>query len=110
MAKISTFDDWIDYFRQWQKDIGYDPTMLGDYKFETKLGELHSPEIEFGDFKGQRKWERVGQIPNQSIRDALMNEEPSKAIGCWVRSTRRLTTGSISLPTLSLSTGMVNFS
>jgi benzoyl-CoA 2,3-epoxidase subunit B len=73
MAKISTFDDWIDYFRQWQKDIGYDPAVLGDYKFETKLGELHSPEIEFGDFKGQRKWERVGQIPNQSIRDALMN-------------------------------------
>ncbi|MGB7948423.1 MAG: Phenylacetic acid catabolic protein [Candidatus Binatia bacterium] len=73
MVKISTFDDWIDYFRQWQKDIGYDPALLADYKFETKLGELHSPDIEFGDFKGQRKWERIGQIPNQSIRDALMN-------------------------------------
>ena len=43
MIKISTFDDWIDYFRQWQHDIGYDPALLGDYKFETKLGELHSP-------------------------------------------------------------------
>ena len=43
MIKISTFDDWVDYFRQWQKDIGYDPALLGDYKFETKLGELHSP-------------------------------------------------------------------
>jgi benzoyl-CoA 2,3-dioxygenase component B len=73
MKKIATFDDWIDYFREWQKDIGYDAALLGDYKFETKLGELHSPEIEFGDFKGQRKWERIGQIPNQSIRDALMN-------------------------------------
>jgi benzoyl-CoA 2,3-epoxidase subunit B len=73
MVKISTFDDWIDYFRQWQKDIGYDPELLGDYNFETKLGELHSPEIEFGDFRGQRKWERIGEIPNQSIRDALMN-------------------------------------
>jgi benzoyl-CoA 2,3-dioxygenase component B len=73
VVKLSTFDDWIEYFRQWQKDIGYDPTLLGNYKFETKLGELHSPEIEFGDFKGQRKWERVSQIPNQSIRDALMN-------------------------------------
>jgi benzoyl-CoA 2,3-dioxygenase component B len=73
MVKISTFDDWIDYFRQWQKDIGYDPSLLGNYTFETKLGELHSPEIEFGDLKGQRKWERIGQIPNQSIRDALMN-------------------------------------
>ncbi|HEY7319376.1 MAG TPA: Phenylacetic acid catabolic protein [Candidatus Binatia bacterium] len=73
MIKISTFDDWVDYFRQWQKDIGYDPELLGAYNFETKLGDLHSPEIEFGDYKGQLKWERIGQIPNQSIRDALLN-------------------------------------
>ena len=73
MKKITTFDDWIEYFREWQNDIGYDAALLGDYKFETKLGELHTPEIEFGDFRGQRKWERVGQIPNQSIHDALMN-------------------------------------
>jgi benzoyl-CoA 2,3-dioxygenase component B len=73
MVKISTFDDWVDYFRQWQQDIGYDPALLNNYQFETKLGELHSPEIEFGDFKGQAKWQRLTQIPNQSIRDALMN-------------------------------------
>jgi benzoyl-CoA 2,3-dioxygenase component B len=73
MVKISNFDDWVDYFRQWQQDIGYDTQLLGDYKFETKLGELHTPEIEFGDFQGQAKWQRVTQIPNQSIRDALMN-------------------------------------
>ena len=42
MQKIANFDDWIDYFRVWQKDIGYDPALLGDDKFETKLGELHS--------------------------------------------------------------------
>jgi len=71
--RISTFDDWIDYFRAWQKDIGYDPSLLGDYKFETKLGELHSSVIEFGDFQGQPKWKRVEEIPNQSIRDALLN-------------------------------------
>jgi benzoyl-CoA 2,3-dioxygenase component B len=73
MAKIATFNDWVEYFRQWQRDIGYDPSLLGDYKFETKLGELHTSEIEFGDFKGQRKWERSEQVPNQSIRDALLN-------------------------------------
>jgi benzoyl-CoA 2,3-epoxidase subunit B len=73
MTKISTFDDWIDYFYQWQNDIGYDPVVLQDQEFKTKLGELHSTEIEFGDFKGQPKWQRVAQIPNQSIRDALMN-------------------------------------
>ena len=73
MAKIATFEDWTDFFRQWQKDIGYDPILLGNYTFETKLGDLHAREIEFGDFKGQAKWQRVSQIPNQSIRDALMN-------------------------------------
>lgn len=71
--RVSTFDDWVDYFKEWQKDIGYDPSLIGEYRFETKLGELHSPEIEFGDFRGQPKWERVTQIPNQSIRDALLN-------------------------------------
>ncbi len=72
MTKISTFDDWIDCFKEWQKDIGYDADLLGDYKFETKLGDLHTDDIEFGDYSGQSKWERVAQIPNQSIRDALL--------------------------------------
>lgn len=73
MAKIVSFEDWVEYFRKWQRDIGYDACLLGDYKFETKLSELHSSGIEFGDFKGQPKWQRVEQIPNQSIRDALLN-------------------------------------
>ncbi|MBI2361647.1 MAG: phenylacetate-CoA oxygenase subunit PaaI [Deltaproteobacteria bacterium] len=73
MKKISTFNDWIDCFREWQKEIGYDPALLGQYKFEAKLDDLHSSEIEFGDFKGHGRWERVEQIPNQAIRDALLN-------------------------------------
>jgi benzoyl-CoA 2,3-epoxidase subunit B len=73
MLKIATFDDWIDYFRQWQKDIGYDSELLRDQTFETKLGELHSADIEFGDYQGQPKWQRISQIPNQTIRDALLN-------------------------------------
>ena len=32
MAKISTFDDWTDYFRQWQKDIGFETSTFDDYK------------------------------------------------------------------------------
>ena len=34
MVKISTFEDWIDYFRQWQQDIGYDPALLGNYNLK----------------------------------------------------------------------------
>ncbi len=73
MIRISTFDDWIDCFKTWQTNIGYDADLLGDYTFETKLGEVFCDTIEFGDYQGQDKWERLTQIPNQSIQDALLN-------------------------------------
>jgi benzoyl-CoA 2,3-dioxygenase component B len=73
MKKITTFDDWIDAFREWQKDIDLRLPKHSDYAFEAKYGNLKTEEIEFGDFVGQRKWERVGQIPQQQIRDALLN-------------------------------------
>jgi benzoyl-CoA 2,3-dioxygenase component B len=73
VKKIATFDDWIDAFRAWQKDIGLRLPRYGDYQFEARYGDLRTDEIEFGDFKSQRKWERVTQIPHQPIRDALLN-------------------------------------
>ena len=73
MKKIATFDDWIDAFRAWQDDIGLALPKHSDYVFEAKYGDLKTEEIEYGDFAGQRKWERVTQIPHQNIRDALLN-------------------------------------
>jgi benzoyl-CoA 2,3-dioxygenase component B len=73
MKKIATFDDWIDAFRSWQKDIDLRLPRYADYAFEAKYGDLRTDEIEFGDFQGQKKWERVTQIPHQPIRDALLN-------------------------------------
>ena len=73
MKKIATFDDWIDQFRTWQKDIDLQLPKYSDYDFEAKYGELRTDEIEYGDFRGQKKWERVTQIPQQQIRDALLN-------------------------------------
>jgi benzoyl-CoA 2,3-epoxidase subunit B len=73
MKKIATFDDWIDAFRGWQKDIGLHLPKHADYPFEAKYGEIPSDEIEYGDFRGQKKWERVTEIPYQQIRDALLN-------------------------------------
>jgi benzoyl-CoA 2,3-dioxygenase component B len=67
---IATFDDWIDCFRRWQAEIGLD-LGLREHCFETRFGPLQSHEIEFGDFAGRRKWERVMEIPEQRIRDAL---------------------------------------
>ena len=72
-STISTFDDWVDLFHQWQKDIQFDTTLLGDFQFEAKFAEEDSPVIEFGDYKGRPKWQNVMQIPNQQVRDALLN-------------------------------------
>ena len=71
-SKIVTFDDWIDLFHQWHADIGYPTELIGkEYTFETKLGDIESNEIEFGDYAGRPKWEKLTDIPDQRIRDAL---------------------------------------
>ncbi|MBI4466951.1 MAG: phenylacetate-CoA oxygenase subunit PaaI [Acidobacteria bacterium] len=72
-ARIATFDDWVDLFREWQKAIGVDLPEITGYQFEAKYGELKTMQIEFGDYRGRCKWERVIQIPDQRIRDALQN-------------------------------------
>ncbi len=73
MARIATFDDWVDLFHAWQHDIDLDPGVVGDYRFDAKFGNLVSPEIEFGAFAGEPKWERLRDVPDQRIRDALLN-------------------------------------
>jgi hypothetical protein len=30
-------------------------------------------DIEFGEFKGRKKWEKLLDVPNQEMRDALMH-------------------------------------
>jgi benzoyl-CoA 2,3-dioxygenase component B len=60
-------------FHKWRTDIGYPTDMIGDYKFETKLSELESDEIEFGHYKGQPKWEKLTDVPDQRIKDALIH-------------------------------------
>ncbi|MBV9272164.1 MAG: hypothetical protein JO165_13805, partial [Candidatus Eremiobacteraeota bacterium] len=53
MARITTFDDWIDLLKQWQKDIGLDQQLIDrympGYEFEAKYGDLSTDEIYFGD-------------------------------------------------------------
>src|SRR3990172_2396266 len=71
-SRIENFDDWVDIFHQWHADIGYPTELLGQgYHFETKLDETESNEIEFGHFAGRPKWEKLTDIPDQRIRDAL---------------------------------------
>jgi len=73
VRKLGNFDDWIDYFRYWQESIGLPQGELRDFKFEAKFGDQDVPIIEFGHYKGQRKWPTVMHIPDQRIRDALLN-------------------------------------
>jgi benzoyl-CoA 2,3-dioxygenase component B len=73
MGKISTFDDWTDYFGQWRNDIGLDTSKFDDYKFEVKFGAVPFDVIEFGDYAGRPKWETVLQIPDQRVRDSLLH-------------------------------------
>ena len=41
--------------------------------FDTLYGAVETEDIEFGHYKGKRKWENLRQIPTQQMRDALMN-------------------------------------
>ncbi len=76
-ARISTFDDWVDLLRDWQSEIGLDLELIDrhvpGYKLEAKYSDLPSDEISFGSFAGQRKWERLLDVPDQRIRDSILN-------------------------------------
>lgn len=72
MARISTFDDWVDLFREWQREIGLgEHPKLRDYQPEAKYGELEHPEIRFGAFKGESRWKTLAHVPDQRIKDTL---------------------------------------
>jgi benzoyl-CoA 2,3-dioxygenase component B len=73
MLKIGTFGDWVGLFEDWRKEIGVNPKEVSDFKFETLYGTIETTEIQFGHYKGQRKWESLRKIPTQNMRDALMN-------------------------------------
>jgi benzoyl-CoA 2,3-dioxygenase component B len=73
MLRISTFDDWQAYFEEWRRSIDLDPGVHAGYTFEPKYGDLTTTEIQFGDFKGRRRWEKVTEVPDQRIRDALQH-------------------------------------
>jgi benzoyl-CoA 2,3-epoxidase subunit B len=72
-TRINTFSDWVGMFEEWKKEIGVDVSETGGFKFETLFGAIETEEIQFGHYKGRRKWETLRQIPNQQIRDALLN-------------------------------------
>jgi benzoyl-CoA 2,3-dioxygenase component B len=73
VAKIGTFSDWVGLFDEWRKDVGVNRDEIASFQFDTLYGAIETEEIQFGSFKGRRKWENLRQVPTQQMRDALMN-------------------------------------
>jgi benzoyl-CoA 2,3-epoxidase subunit B len=77
VARIASFDDWLDLLHQWQTEIGLDDGLVQrfvpGYQLAAKYGALPTGEITFGDFRGERRWDRTVEIPDQRVRDAVMN-------------------------------------
>ncbi|MBV9573748.1 MAG: phenylacetate-CoA oxygenase subunit PaaI [Acidobacteriales bacterium] len=73
VAKIGTFGDWVGLFDDWRKEIGVNRGEIADFKFDTLYGAIETEEIQFGAFKGRRKWDNLRQVPTQQMRDALIN-------------------------------------
>jgi benzoyl-CoA 2,3-dioxygenase component B len=71
--KIGDFNDWKGMFEDWRKEIGVNTDEIQAFQFDTLFGAIETDEIQFGSFKGRKKWENVRQIPTQNIRDALLN-------------------------------------
>ena len=72
IKNIRNFDDWMDYLKEWQSDIGVKIEDAQNFVMTPMYdAEIH-PEIEFGDFKGQTKWDRITQVPTQNMRDSLL--------------------------------------
>jgi len=70
----TTWDDWIANFSDWQDRVGYDRSWLGDFELSIQFDwDRAGDVIEFGDYEGRAKWERSLQIPQQSMRDALIS-------------------------------------
>ena len=73
VAKIGMFSDWVGLFDEWRKEIGVNRDEIASFKFDTLYGAIETEEIQFGHFKGKRKWENLRQMPTQQMRDALLN-------------------------------------
>jgi benzoyl-CoA 2,3-epoxidase subunit B len=73
VAKIGTFSDWVGLFDDWRKDIGVNHKEIAGFNFDTLYGAIETDEIQFGAFKGNKKWENLRQVPTQQMRDALIN-------------------------------------
>ena len=72
-TKVGNFGDWVGLFEDWRREIGVNRDEIVSFNFDTLYGAIETDEIQFGSYKGRKKWENLRQIPTQQIRDALLN-------------------------------------
>ena len=73
VAKIGSFSDWVGLFHEWRQEIGVNQDDVKAFNFDTLYGAIETDDIQFGSYKGRRKWENLRQVPTQQMRDALLN-------------------------------------
>jgi 1,2-phenylacetyl-CoA epoxidase catalytic subunit len=74
---MSVFDDWVDQSRAWHRDIRVIPDP--EVELCTKFADRLEPEIAFGRYAGERRWESLADVPSQEIKDELLKLIVSQA-------------------------------
>jgi hypothetical protein len=74
---MSVFDDWVDQSRAWHRDIRVIPDP--EVELCTKFADRVEPEIAFGRYAGERRWESLADVPSQEIKDELLKLIVSQA-------------------------------
>ena len=74
---MSVFDDWVDQSRAWHRDIRVIPDP--EVELCTRFADRIEPEIAFGRYAGQRRWENLSEVPTQEIREELLKLIVSQA-------------------------------
>lgn len=69
-AQRSAFDDWVDMMREWHRELDVRPHP--DVVLGAKFADTLDPEIRYGRYAGERRWESEAQIPTSQIRDELL--------------------------------------
>jgi len=74
---MSVFDDWVDQSRAWHRDIRVIPDP--EVELCTRFADRVEPEIAFGRYAGERRWESLADVPSQEIKDELLKLIVSQA-------------------------------
>jgi 1,2-phenylacetyl-CoA epoxidase catalytic subunit len=69
-AQRRAFDEWVDMMREWHRELGVhpDPRVELIEKFAADV----PAEIGFGRYAGERRWEKLEDIPDAKIKEALL--------------------------------------